>query len=103
MPYQRVQIVGTERRIEIEIPFNAPPDKPCRIFVHDGKDLSGRSAEVLKFDVCDQYTIQGDVFSSSIRDGAELPVPLEGSIRNMAVIEAVIRSARSGQWEKPIA
>ncbi len=103
MPYQRVQILGTERRIEIEIPFNAPPDKPCRIFVDDGKDLSGRSAEVLKFDACDQYTIQGDVFSSSIRDGAELPVPLEGSIRNMAVIEAVIRSAKSGQWEKPIA
>ncbi|HEU4677905.1 MAG TPA: Gfo/Idh/MocA family oxidoreductase, partial [Terrimicrobiaceae bacterium] len=103
MPYQRVQILGTERRVEIEIPFNAPPDKPCRIFVDDGKDLSGRSAEVLKFDVCDQYTIQGDVFSSSIRDGAELPVPLEGSIHNMAVIDAVIRSARSGQWEKPIA
>jgi predicted dehydrogenase len=100
---QRITIAGTRGRVEIEIPFNAPPDKPCRILVDDGKDLSGQSAEVLKFDVCDQYTIQGDVFSSSIRDGAELPVPLEGSIRNMAVIEAVIRSARSGQWEKPTA
>jgi predicted dehydrogenase len=102
VPYQRVQILGTERRIEVEIPFNAPPDKPCRIFVDDGADFSGRSAEVLKFDVCDQYTIQGDVFSKSIRDGAELPVPLDGSIRNMAVIEAIIRSAKSRQWEKPV-
>lgn len=101
VPHQRVQIIGTERRIEIEIPFNAPPDKPCRIFVDDGTDLSGRRAEVMKFEVCDQYTIQGDLFSKSIRDGEELLVPLEGSIRNMAAIEAIFRSAKSGKWEKP--
>jgi predicted dehydrogenase len=101
VPYQRVQILGTERRIEVEIPFNAPPDKPCRIFVDDGSDFSGRSAEILKFPICDQYTIQGDSFSRSIREGAELSVSLEGSIRNMAVIEAVLRSAKSNQWETP--
>jgi predicted dehydrogenase len=99
VPYQRVQIIGTERRIEVEIPFNAPPDKPCRIFVDDGSDFSGRSAEVLKLPVCDQYTIQGDLFSKSIREGAELSVSLEGSIRNMDVILAVLRSAKSKQWE----
>ena len=32
-PYQRVNIMGTKGRIEIEIPFNAPPDQPNRIFV----------------------------------------------------------------------
>ena len=32
-PFQRVQIMGTKGRIEVEIPFNAPPDKPNRIFV----------------------------------------------------------------------
>jgi predicted dehydrogenase len=100
-PYQRVQIIGTEGRIEVEIPFNAPPDKPCRIFLDDGKDLSGRSAEIIEFEVCDQYTIQGDLFSKSIREGTELAVPLEGSIRNMAVIDAVFRSAESGKWEVP--
>jgi predicted dehydrogenase len=100
-PYQRVQIIGTKGRIEIEIPFNAPPDKPCRIFRDEGGDLSGRSAEVLEFPVCDQYTIQGDLFSQSIREGSALPVSLEGSIRNMAVINAIFRSAESGQWEEP--
>ena len=54
VPYQRVQILGTERRIEIEIPFNAPPDKPCRIFVDDGADPSGEGAEILEFETCDQ-------------------------------------------------
>jgi predicted dehydrogenase len=101
VPYQRVQIFGTQGRIEIEIPFNAPPDKPCRIFLDDGVDPSGRSAQILQFDVCDQYTIQGDIFSRSIREGTELPVPLEGTVRNMAVIEAIFRSAKSGRWEEP--
>src|SRR5271169_1776 len=101
VPYQRVQIFGTQGRIEIEIPFNAPPDKPCRIFLDDGVDPSGRSAEILQFDICDQYTIQGDLFSRSIREGTELPVPLEGTVRNMAVIEAIFRSAKSGKWEEP--
>ena len=103
VPYQRVQILGTKARIEVEIPFNAPPDQPCRIFVDDGVDLSGRNAEILEFEICNQYTIQGDLFSKSIRQGTELPVPLEGSIRNMAVIEALFRSARSGKWETPSA
>jgi len=103
VPYQRVQVFGTRSRLEVEIPFNAPPDRPCRIFVDDGADLSGRSAEVLEFETCDQYTIQGDLFSKSIREGTEPPVPLEGSIRNMAVIEALVRSAKSGKWEEPLA
>jgi predicted dehydrogenase len=101
VPYQRIQIFGTGGRIEIEIPFNAPPDKPCRIFVDDGADPSGQSAEILQFDICDQYTIQGDFFSRSIREGAELPVSLEGSVRNMAVIEAIFRSAKDGRWDSP--
>jgi predicted dehydrogenase len=101
VPYQRVQILGTKGRIDIEIPFNAPPDRPCRIFVDDGADLSGRSAEILEFETCNQYTIQGDLFSKSVRQGTELPVPLEGSVQNMAVIEALFRSAKSERWETP--
>jgi predicted dehydrogenase len=100
-PYQRVQILGTNGRIEIEIPFNAPPDRPCRIFIDNGTDISGRSAEIIEFEICDQYTIQGDLFSQSIRGKAELDVPLEGSVRNMAVIEALFRSAKSNNWEQP--
>jgi len=101
VPFQRVNILGTEKRIEIEIPFNAPPDQPCRIFVDDGADLSGDKAEILKFDICDQYTIQGDEFSKSIREGTEPAVPLEGSVGNMAVIDAIFRSAKSRKWEEP--
>lgn len=102
VPYQRVQILGTAKRIEVEIPFNAPPDKPCRIFVDSGDDPSGRGAQVIEFETSNQYTTQGDLFSTSIREGTELPVSLEGSIGNMAVIEAVFRSAKSGKWDEPL-
>src|SRR5579862_4282927 len=33
IPYQRVHVLGTRGRIELEIPFNAPPDRPTRLFV----------------------------------------------------------------------
>jgi predicted dehydrogenase len=101
VPYQRMQILGTKGRIEIEIPFNAPPDKPCRIFIDDGSELGGRSARVEEFPVCDQYGLQGDAFSKAIRGEGDVPVPLENAIANMAVIEALFRSAKGSNWEKP--
>ena len=101
VPYQRSQFFGTKGRIEIEIPFNAPPDRPCRIFIDDGRDLFGGGISTEEFYVCDQYTIQGDAFSRAVLEGTEVPVPLEDAIRTMAVIEAIFRSAESGKWEKP--
>ena len=49
VPYQTVQILCTKGRIEIEIPFNAPPDRPCRIYIDDGRDLFGRVAGLRSF------------------------------------------------------
>lgn len=103
VPYQRIQILGTKGRIEIEIPFNAPPDRPTRIFVDDGSDVAGRNARVEEFPICDQYTVQGDLFSQAILDGSEVPVPLENALGNMAVIDAIFRSSRTGAWESPAA
>jgi predicted dehydrogenase len=99
--YQRVQILGSQGRIEIEIPFNALSDRPSRIFVDDGSDLGGAGIETIEFPPCDQYTIQGDLFSRAVMEGADVVLPLEYSIGNMAVIEAIFESARSGRWEAP--
>ncbi|HEV3485904.1 MAG TPA: Gfo/Idh/MocA family oxidoreductase [Vicinamibacterales bacterium] len=100
VPAQRIQIFGTRGRIEIEIPFNAPPDRPCRMFVDTGADLFGAGVQTIALDACDQYTIQGDLFSKAIVDGAPAPIPLEDAVRNMECIEAVFRSAASGTWEE---
>ena len=90
--YQRIHIFGTQGRIEIEIPFNAPVDKPCRIFVN---------AEVQEFAICDQYRIQGDLFSKAVRENTPVAIPLEDAIANMKVIDALFRSTRSAAWERP--
>ncbi|MGB7282202.1 MAG: Gfo/Idh/MocA family oxidoreductase [Candidatus Acidiferrum sp.] len=101
VPYQRMQFLGSKGRIEIEIPFNAPNDRPCRILVDDGKDVFGGGVSLETFPACDQYTIQGDVFSRAVRGDGEVPGSLEDAIANMAVIEAIFRSAETGRWEKP--
>ena len=99
--YQRMQIFGTQGRIEIPIPFNAPSDRPCQIFVDNGEDVLGSGIRTETFPVCDQYTIQGDLFSRAVRGDGSVPVPIQDSIRNMAVIDALFRSAESGRWETP--
>ena len=96
-PYQRVHIVGDQGRVEIEIPFNAPNDQPCKLW-HQVE--SGEINEI-EFEVCDQYGIQGDLFSQAIRNDTPVPTPITDAVGNMKVIEAIVRSAESGQWETP--
>jgi len=92
--YQRVNIFGTKGRIEIEIPFNAPPDRPCKVWYGDG----ARIEEVI-LGICNQYTLQGDLFSRAVLEDREVPTPLEDAVVNMQMIDALVRSARSGSWE----
>jgi len=99
VPSQRILIFGTRGRREVEIPVNAPPDRVGRIYGDDGSDLFGGGREVIAFDVCDQYTIQADRFSAAVRGEAALAYPLEDSVQNMRVIDAVFRAALSGRWE----
>src|SRR6266705_893144 len=56
--------------------------------------------ETVEFPPCDQYTIQGDLFSQAIRENKEQPIPLEDAIQNMGVIDAIFRSAASSRWEE---
>jgi predicted dehydrogenase len=99
--YQRMQFFGTGGLIEVPVPFNAPPDKPCRIMILGESGIFGGPVKTKEFKPADQYTIQGDLFSRSIREKTEQPIPLEDAVRNMAVIEAVFRSSESGRWEVP--
>jgi predicted dehydrogenase len=100
--HQRMFLLGTKGRIELDRPINAPTDEPSRILIDDnpGDPVgSGITAEMIP--PCDQFTIQGDLFSRAIREGGEVPVRLEDSVLNMAVIDAIFRSADSGKWEQP--
>jgi predicted dehydrogenase len=90
-PYQRVHVVGTQGRVEVEIPFNIPPDRPTRIFVTAGGDPpTDPHTRTVTFDVSDQYTRQAEVFGQAILDGSAAPVPPSDAVATMRVIEAIL-------------
>lgn len=92
-PYQRVNIIGTKGRIELEIPFNAPIDRPTSIWLQ-----RGGSIEEIRFEICDQYTIQADHFAESIIKDTDVPTPISDGIANMKVIDAVFESSDKESW-----
>ena len=92
-PFQRVNIFGDKGGIELEIPFNAPPDKPTKLWLHNPE-----KTEEITFEICDQYTIQGDLFSKAILDNTAVPTPLEDALHNMLVIEGIFKSSENGGW-----
>ena len=91
--YQRANIFGIEGRVEIEIPVNAPPDKPCRLWHQRGTGI-----EEIYFDICDQYVLETDAISRAVLNNTPVPTPLEDAVANMKVIEAIVESGRSGGW-----
>jgi len=94
--YQRVTVFGTAGSVEIEIPFNAPPDRPCRV-----RHQQGTKVEDIVLEAADQYTIQGDLFARAVIDGTPVPTPLEDAVANMRVLEAVVESGRRAAWCAP--
>jgi predicted dehydrogenase len=74
-PWQRVQVLGTRGRIEIEIPVNAPPHQPTRLWVREGDATREET-----FAHCDQYTTQGDAFARAVLDDTPVPTPLTDAV-----------------------
>jgi predicted dehydrogenase len=96
-PYQRVHILGTKGRIEIEIPFNAPPDKPNRIFVQ-GAEMNVGTWHT--FPISDQYQLQAEAFSAAIRNKKKPTWGIDDAIQNMKIIDAFFKSEKTKRWEK---
>jgi predicted dehydrogenase len=92
--FQRVHVVGTAGRIEIEVPFNAWGDRPNRVVVvNDGDGRTDAGVEVLESEVADQYQLQADAFAAAVLDDLPVPVTNADSVANMTVIERVFAAA----------
>ncbi len=97
--FQVTQALGPEGRIEVDIPVNAPSFQETRIWVAPGR-VPGRADAVEEVIApTDQYACQGETFSRLIREGGSPAFPLEDSVANMKVLDALFRSERSGGWE----
>jgi predicted dehydrogenase len=108
VPYQRVHVFGTKGHLEVEIPFNAPNDRPCKVYVDDGfvggsdftvKESSDDRREVLKAPVANHYTRQAQAFSEAIRSGKPIKNDMQSAVANMRVVDAIFRAADSQRWE----
>ena len=97
--HQRVHVIGDQGRLEITIPFNQPLDDSVTYLTHDGSSVDGLDAVRHVVAANDQYTSQGEAFSRRVRDESPTTAPLLDAMINMRVIDAVFRSARSGQFE----
>ncbi len=98
-PDQRVDIYGTTGRINVEIPFNIPSDRPTRISVIDGGDPPiAPAAEVIEFAPANQYTLQAEAFAAAVLDGASMPDVGAEAINNIRTVERLFASTGPSGW-----
>ncbi len=99
VPYQRIQVYGSKRRIEVEIPFNAPGDHPSRVFMDEGRFPHDRFRTITDFPAVNQYTEQAIAFEERVLKSHIDSGPVRDAIANMKVIDALYRAGESGAWE----
>jgi len=98
--HQSIEVIGTKGRVEIVIPFNAPPDTPTALIIDDGSTLDGSLSRREIIRPVDQYTEQAEAFAKAVLGEAPLPYGVEDAISNMRVIDAIFESERTEAWAK---
>ncbi len=98
VPYQRVNLYGTEGRIEVMIPFNAPQGEETVIRVDDGRLLGDASVETIRLPASDQYGLQGEAFAKAVRGVEPMPWGVDDARRMMRILDAVFAAAKAGDW-----
>ena len=100
-PSQQVALMGAKGRISFDVPWSPYTDRPTRLIIDRSEQLEEPVVESVAFEPCNQYTLLAEGFSQAVASGAKAPLPLEDSVKNMAVLDALARSAQSGRWEAP--
>jgi predicted dehydrogenase len=100
-PMQRALLLGTKGHLEVPIAWNPPGDRPSELIVETSGSLEDPAPEHVAFEAVDQYAVLLEQFAQAATAGAPGPVPLEDSLKNMAALDALARSAKSGRWESP--
>jgi predicted dehydrogenase len=102
-PSQQVALMGSKGRISFDVPWSPYTDRATRLIIDRSEQLEEPMVETVAFEPCNQYTLLVEGFARAVREGGPAPLPLEDSVKNMAVLDALARSASSGKWEAPAA
>tara|TARA_Y100001980_G_C14556922_1_gene354138 strand:- start:117228 stop:118238 length:1011 start_codon:yes stop_codon:yes gene_type:complete len=95
--YQRVQVLGSEKILDIMIPFNAPEDRSTVIKVNPG-DILFKKEEKIIIDTCNHYVLEVEDFTRAIENNTEVPVSLEDAYDHSMIINAIFKSAETRKW-----
>ena len=99
-PQQRAQLLGSKGHIDLLHAWNPAPDRPSALVLETSAQLEVTAAEHVEFAAVNQYTILAQLFArAAAAGGGPGPIPLEDSIKNMAALDALRRSAVSRRWE----
>ncbi len=100
VPHQSIEVIGTRGRVEIKIPFNAPPDTPTAIEIDAGAALGGTLARREIIRPVDQYTEEAEAFALAVLGEKPLAYGIEDAIQQMKILDAIFESERTGAWAK---
>jgi predicted dehydrogenase len=96
--HQKFEVIGTKGRVEIIIPFNAPPDTPTALLIDNGANMDTSLARREIIPACDQYTEEAEAFSLAVLGKQPLPYGIEDAIQNMRILDAIFESERTKGW-----
>jgi predicted dehydrogenase len=91
--FQKVILLGSSGYIEMDTPFIVSAGLSSEVYIVNGKEIN-----TVKFKPCNQYKEQFDSFSKSIINNEPVPLQLSESVANMRIIEALQKSAKTGNW-----
>src|SRR6185437_12386322 len=96
--HQKIEVIGSKARVEIVIPFNAPPDTPTALLIDSGANMDTSLARREIIPACDQYTEQAEAFALAVLVKQPLPYGIDDAIQNMRILDAIFASERTRGW-----
>jgi predicted dehydrogenase len=96
--HQKIEVIGSRARVEIVIPFNAPPDTPTALLVDHGANMDTSLARREIIPACDQYTEEAEAFALAVLGEKPLPYGIEDAIQNMRILDAIFKSEKTNGW-----
>ena len=95
-PCQSVELHGASGRMVIPMPFNPFDGMPSSVVVSTRDGI-----REVKFPPSDHYRLQFEAFSRAVQSGTTAPTPPQDAVANLAVMDALFKSEKSGGWEQP--
>jgi predicted dehydrogenase len=94
---QTIAFHGDKGFVELSSPFNSNLYEGDEVRLHDA---AHRETRVFRYTGIDQYRLEAEAFADAAMGGKSPVFPLEDSVRNQRVIDAIYKSGRTGRRVK---